>query len=162
MAAGRAGDGEAGHPGAFARSARAVIHALIGAGIAGSIGASIYAARPWGGNYAYQDASGYLQLLLWEGFIALPYVLLYLVARRYGAGARQLAVLLFSCLLLSGFGVYAYVDAVLFSTSSTSALIFLVLPVYQVLVVAGIWGACAMIRRREVRGAGGVVRPNSH
>jgi len=130
---------------------RTVIFLLIAAGIAGSLGVSIYAAQPWGGNYAYQNLGDYLELLAWEAFITLPFLLLFLVARRYATPGPQMMFLVFGCLVMSGFGVYTYIDAVFVNPSSTAALIFLVLPIYQLIFVAIIWGVCAVVRRRAAR-----------
>lgn len=107
-----------------------------------TVGTSIYAARPWGGNYAYQDASGYFALLLWELWIGLPFVILLVLNRAYRHSAAHLKLLLFACLIGSIFAAYVYVDATVFSISSTSALIFIFLPAYQLVLLAIVAAVC--------------------
>ena len=111
-------------------------YALIVLGLLISVGISIYAAQPWGDNYAYQDISGYFSLLLWELWIGLPFVVLYLLNKHYSNSSVHLKLLFVACLIGSIFASYIYVDSIIFSSSSTSALIFIFLPAYQLFFLA--------------------------
>jgi len=119
---------------------------LIVLGFLISVATSIYAARPWGDNYAYQEISGYFSLLLWELWIGVPFYVLYLLNKKYRSSSAHLKLLLFTCLVGSIFGAYIYVDSIVFSTSSTSALIFIFLPVYQLIFLAVIGLICLVMR----------------
>ena len=120
---------------------------FIALGLLVSIGTSIYAAQPWGDNYAYQDISGYFLLLIWEFWIGLPFLLLYLFNKKYSNSNTHLKLLLFASLIVSIFGNYIYVESIVFSSSSTSALIFIFLPLYQLIFLAIIGAICAVISK---------------
>jgi hypothetical protein len=106
-------------------------NALILLGLLLSVGVSIFTAQPWGDNYAYQDASGYLMLLAGELWICAPFAGLYFLNRVFRHSLAHKKLLLISCVLGSVLVSALYVDAIVFSSSSTSALIFLVMPIYQ-------------------------------
>lgn len=124
-----------------------VNYLLIAVGISTSLGMSIYAAQPWGDNYAYQNISGYLGLILWDLWVALPFALLYLLNRRYRNSKPHLRLMFIACLIGSCFVAYIYIDSIMFSTSSTSALIFIFLPLYQLIFVAIIGSICMVISK---------------
>ena len=122
-------------------------YALIVLGLLISVGTSIYAAQPWGDNYAYQDISGYFSLLLWELWIGLPFLVLYLLNKNYSNSSAHLKLLFVACLLGSIFASYIYVDSIMFSSSSTSALIFIFMPAYQLIFLAIIGTVCLVLSK---------------
>lgn len=106
--------------------------------VVATLGVGIHMARPWGDNYAYQAASGYVALgtmLLWAvsplAGLALGMRLLRgsVVARRVFAGGAVLVGLV---------GVYAYVDAAFLHPDAQGGLAFLFVPLGQWLAVLGL------------------------
>ena len=127
-------------------------YVLILLGFLISAGILVYAAQPWGDNYAYQEFSGYVSLLLWELWVGLPFLALYLLNRKYSSSSPHLKLLFFACLIGSISASCIYADSILFSRSSTSALIYAALPVYQLLFLA-IVGVVCVIMTKRVRGS---------
>jgi drug/metabolite transporter (DMT)-like permease len=113
----------------------AVNRILILLGLLVSIGVSIFAAQPWGDNYAYQDITGYLMLFAAELWICAPFVGLYFLNRAYRYSPAHKKVLLISCVIGSVLVSVLYVNGIVFSSGSTSALIFLFMPIYQLVFI---------------------------
>jgi hypothetical protein len=120
---------------------------FIALGLLVSAGISIYAAQPWGDNYAYQDISGYFGLLIWELWIGLPFLLLYWFVKKYKDSNTHMRLLLFASLVVCVLGNYIYVESIVFSSSSTSALVFIFLPLYQLIFLAIVGAICALISK---------------
>ena len=126
-----------------------VVYIVLGAAMLTTLGMMVYAARPWGDNYAYQSATGYLVLLLFMGWALSPYAAL-MVSNAWLGGSRGGGWLVFvAALLATGFGLWVITDAVFIHPDAQGALVFVVLPLYQWLIVGlvlalGLW----MGRRR--------------
>ena len=100
-----------------------------------TLGVMVYAARPWGDNYAYQSLSGYLVLLLFMGWALAPYAAL-MVSNAWLGGSRPGGRLVFVAVLLTtGLGLWVIADAVFLHPDAQGALVFVVLPLYQWLIV---------------------------
>ena len=117
---------------------------LILTGLLVSVVTSVYAARPWGDNYAYQETSGYFTLLLWELWIGLPFLALILLNKACMKSPHHLKLLFVVSVIGAGFAAYIYVDSTFFSSGSTSALIFIFLPIYQLMFI-GAAGVISLI-----------------
>lgn len=111
---------------------------LILVGLLVSVATSIYAARPWGDNYAYQEASGYFILLLFELWIVLPFLVLFRLNKVCLNSLHYLKLMFFVCIIVADFAAYIYVDSILTSSGSTSALIFVFLPIYQLSLLGAV------------------------
>ena len=120
---------------------------LIIAGMLISFGMVIYAAQPWGGNYAYKQGYGYLLLFVGVLWVALPFFLLYLLNRNYPNSKPHLILIFVACLICSAFAAYIYIASIVFSTSSTSALIFIFLPLYQMFFLSIMGLLCWIITK---------------
>lgn len=113
----------------------AAVFALLAAGMLVTLGMMIYAAQPWGDNYAYQSLAGYLGLLLFMGWCLSPYVALMVAAAWLGTSRRGRWLVAMAALVTTAVGLWAITDAVVIHTDAQSGLIFVVLPLYQWLVV---------------------------
>ena len=120
---------------------------IIYLGLAITVALSIYSARPWGDNYAYQSISGYLNLILFEAWLSIPFIILHFLNKKYGNNYILKYIILFSVIVVTVFGGYVYIDAVFIHTSSTSALIFVFLPVYKILFLGVITLICLIINK---------------
>ena len=92
----------------YARSTRwlAILAAL------STLALMVSAAWPWGGNYAYQGWWGYAGLLFLAVWATLPYLGLFILAKRaVHARAREILVLVGALIVTVG-GLAAYADAV--------------------------------------------------
>jgi len=110
---------------------RVINRILITFGLFVSVSFSLYAAQPWGENYAYQDISGYFSLFLFEFWIFLPFFILFLLNNKYKNSNKHLKLLTMVCVLISLSAAYIYFESTVLGSSSTSSLIFLFLPLYQ-------------------------------
>lgn len=127
---------------------------LILLGLLISVGVSIYAAQPWGDNYAYQDVSGYLGLFVWELWISAPFLCLYLLNSHYNNSSAHMKLLLASCLIGSVVVSAIYVESIVFSSSSTGALVFVFMPGYQLMFLLLIWVICLIMSSVRNRALG--------
>jgi hypothetical protein len=105
-------------------------NALILLGLLVSVGISIFAAQPRGDNS------------------------LYLLNRIFRDSSTHMKLLLPVCVICSIAAAAAYVEAVVFSASSTSALIFIVMPGYQMFFLFIIL-VISLVLRRSIRGKPG-------
>ena len=126
---------------------KSVNYILISLGIFASVFISIHAAQPWGDNYAYQDISGYLSLLFFELWICLPFLVLFLQNKIYKNSNTHLKFLTLICLFIVISSTYIYIESIFYSSSSTSSLIFLFLPVYQLIFLTITFGVCVVISK---------------
>ena len=95
----------------------------------------VYAARPWGDNDAYQDWWGYAGLLFLAVWATLPYVGLFILAKRpVPARAREI-LLLVGALIVTVGGLAAYVDAIWLHPDPQGGLASVTVPLYQLIIV---------------------------
>lgn len=112
---------------------------LIIVGLLLSLFLSTYAAQPWGDNYAYQSAKGYITLALLDLWILFPFLLLYLINRSYQHSARHMRLMFGACFVGSIGAACLYIKSIMYTSSSTAALIFLFLPAYQLGFIIMVW-----------------------
>lgn len=117
---------------------------LLAGGALATVGMMIYAAQPWGDNYAYQSFAGYLSLLLFMGWAISPYfALMVTTVWLVEPGAGRWMVLA-GALLITVFGAWLTIEAIIIRPDAQGGLVFIFLPLYQWLVVAvivlvGLW-----------------------
>lgn len=109
----------------------------------------VWMAQPWGDNYAYQSWGGYLFL---AGFIAwalAPYALIAVLQRRLPVTARgTLLGALYTLIALAGVAVA--VDVAFIHIDAQGALVFIFLPVYQLVAVLVVVAVNALLPGRDV------------
>ncbi|MDX1618981.1 MAG: hypothetical protein R3224_09355 [Balneolaceae bacterium] len=98
----------------------------------------VYAAHPWGDNYAYRDAFGYLLLALYLAWAISPYLYFYLSGGRAVPVRAVRIIRIAGTLLICLAGTAVVIDIVLIHTDAQGGLIFLFMPVYQ-------WGAIGVL-----------------
>ena len=98
---------------------------------AATIALGIYAARPWGDNYAYQDPMGYVGLFGFLGWAVSAYVAMAGMFRVIKSGRRRSWVRLIGSFVVAGFGVFVIVDTTFVHIDAQGGLVFLFAPVYQ-------------------------------
>ena len=109
------------------------------------IAIGLYMAQPWGDNYAYQDVEGYGRLALLVLFAISPYLALLIfswVFARY-AGARS-SLFAVGAAVIGVAGVAAYFDTAFIHTDAQGGLIFLFLPVIQLIACFLLVVGCAL------------------
>lgn len=126
---------------------RVINNILVLLGVIVSLGVSIYAAQPWGDNYAYQTVDGYPILALLELWILFPFLIFYFLNNTYHQSARHMRLMFGVCMLGSIGVAAAYLKFVLFSGGSTAALIFLFFPGYQLGFAVIVWVCCIVMGR---------------
>ncbi len=92
---------------------------------------AIYAAQPWGDNYAYKSLPDYLLLAVFIGWAISPYVFLVYTARRPQSAPIQNILRVAAAFLIVVWGIGVLINTILIHTDAQSALIFLFLPFFQ-------------------------------
>jgi hypothetical protein len=110
----------------------------IAAGL-GTLAIMLYSSDP--GSWALVPA-----LMLFGLWALLPYALLYTFARRIKGVRRGPLALLAVALVTSALGLAIYIDGFFIAPDPQSGLLFIFIPVYQ-LVVAGVLGGLSMTIR---------------
>lgn len=115
--------------------------------VAATVGLALHMARPWGDNYAYQDASGYLALagfLLWA---VSPMAMLAWAAGLFGGSGTAMAVFATGSACIALVGVHAYIDAAVLHPDAQGGLVFVFVPLVQWGVATCLLAACLLLRR---------------
>lgn len=107
----------------------------------------IYAAQPWGGNYAYKTLSDYLKLVGYCLWAISPYLILTVILHgfrknRYSINTAVIGasiIVIASCLIL--------VDAFFIHIDAQNALVLIFLPIYQFLALFVLTLICFAIGR---------------
>ena len=95
---------------------------------------------------AYDGASAAVFTLgIWA---LLPYAVLLASSRFAGTGGRAL-VLFIVCLLASGFAIFVYADALFVHTTSTAGLVFLFIPLYQLIAAVVLLVSLFFLNKRS-------------
>jgi hypothetical protein len=110
----------------------------------------IYAAQPWGGNYAYQSPSGYLMLLGFAMWVTLPYLMTILLAHKASASQAKNFVAIIGGLIISLGGVALYIDAVLLHRDAQAGLAFVAVPFYQWIILGFLTGFHFLLRKKTI------------
>ena len=116
----------------------------------GTLALLVSAARPWGDNDAYQGWLGYAGLFLLAVWAILPYLGILLLARRAVAVKAGEILVLAGALIMTGGGLAAYVDAVWLHPDPQGGLAFVVVPLYQGIVLGVLTGLLLLIKKRRV------------
>jgi hypothetical protein len=109
----------------------------------------IYAAQPWGDNYAYQDLSGYLGLLGFAVWVTLPYLMIIFLAKKALISQVNKFLVVIGALLISFGGVALYVEAMLLHRDAQGALAFVAVAFYQWMVLGFLGGLYFLLRKRQ-------------
>jgi len=104
-------------------------------GAVSTLALMVGAARPWGDNYAYQGLWGYASLLLLAIWVALPYLLLCIIAKSAVPFQTKEIIVLIGALIIFVGGMAVFVDAIWLHPDPQSGLAFLAVPLYQMIVV---------------------------
>ena len=111
-----------------------------------TVAIGIHMARPWGDNYAYQDASGYGVLALMLPWAVSPYAGLAFGLRLLRRSRVASRVFAGSAPILAIPGLVAYVDAAFVHLDAQGGLVFVFAPLLQWAAVAALGVACALLR----------------
>ena len=103
--------------------------------VAASVSIGIYMAQPWGDNYAYQDLSGYLFLIVYLAWACSPYAYLVWASRRFKALNVPVVSRFIAALLICIGGIIVLIDTAFIHLDAQGGLIFVFLPLYQWLAV---------------------------
>ena len=115
-----------------------------------TVALAIYAAQPWGDNYAYQNLSGYLLLIVFVAWAISPYIYLFLSAGRHSPQRiRDLFRISVTLLICMG-GLTVVVDIVFIHPDAQGGLVFLFLPIYQWIVIGILELTLALLRSKTV------------
>lgn len=109
----------------------------------------IYMAQPGGNNHAYQSFSGYIWLLGFAVWAILPYLMLFLMAKKVLYSTIKKLIFIIGTLIISIGGVALYVDAALLHRDPQGALVFIAVPLYQWMIVALLAGIHLLIRKSQ-------------
>ncbi len=131
------------------RVAIITIQFLAGLGIIATAALAIYAAQPWGDNYAYQHLFDYLLLIVFVTWAVSPYIYLFLSARRYSPHRVKSLIRVAVTLLLCAGGIAMVFDTVFIHPDAQGGLIFLSLPIYQWLVIGVLELTLVLLRARN-------------
>jgi len=97
----------------------------------GTTALMVYAARPWGDNYAYQDISGYLLLLGFGLWGILPYIgFTALIRKTSDDRPISLTILIGTTVICFG-SLALIIDSMFLHVDAQGGLVFVVVPVYQ-------------------------------
>lgn len=97
---------------------------------------AIYAAQPWGDNYAYQDISGYFGLFIFLGWIVSPFVYQFLAPDLFKRKEGTIYARLFFSIVFFSFSTWVYVTSIFFDIDAQGALVFLFIPIYNWILLA--------------------------
>jgi hypothetical protein len=129
--------------------------AVLWASVPVVIGIGIHMAQPWGDNYAYQDASGYGRLALFLLFAIAPYIAMLLCLRLFAGADRIAAAFAFGAALIGVAGVAAYFATAFVHPDAQGGLIFLFMPVIQLVAGVALLMICVLwLRLARTPGAG--------
>lgn len=117
------------------RIAKKTIRLLASLGVIATVTLSIYAAQPWGDNDAYQDISGYLLLTVFVAWAISPYAYLFRSAGRHSPNRMSNLFRVAVTLLICIGGIAVVFDTVFIHPDAQGGLVFILLPVYQWLVI---------------------------
>jgi hypothetical protein len=114
----------------------------------GTLALMVSASRPWGDNDAYQDWWGYAGLLLLAVWATVPYLGIVILAKRaVQVRAREILVLAGALIIMVG-GLAAYVDAIWLHPDPQGGLAFIVVPLYQGIVL-GVLAALQLLVKKK-------------
>ena len=104
-------------------------------GAAFTICMMIYAAQPWGDNYAYKNFSDYLTLFGYTLWAISPYLILAIILQSFRKNPYSLNVAFYGALLILLSSFALLIDAFFIHIDAQNALLFLFLPICQWLAI---------------------------
>ena len=107
----------------------------------------IYAAQPWGDNYAYSKFSDYLQLFGMMLWAVSPYLAMFIVLRVITK--KEILIKTFSVctFAISLFAAFILFDTMFIHIDAQGGLIFLFLPIYQWLAFIVFLFICSLVNK---------------
>jgi hypothetical protein len=114
-----------------------------------SLALMVYAARPWGDDYAYQGWRGYAGLLLMMAWATLPYLGIVLLARQAVHGKAGEILVLVGALIVTVGGLAAYVEAIWLHPDPQGGLAFIVVPFYQAIILGLLAVLLWLVKKRQ-------------
>jgi hypothetical protein len=106
-------------------------------------------ARPWGDNHAYQSLSGYAGLVAFAVWATLSYLMIIFLTGKAVASYANNFVVIIAALIISLGGVALYVDAAWLNQAPQGALVFIVVPFYQLITLGLLAGFLFLFRKRQ-------------
>ena len=91
----------------------------------------IYAAQPWGDNYAYKNFSDYLTLFGYALWAISPYLILTIIFQSFHKNQYSINVAFFGALIIVLTSCALLIDAFFVHIDAQNALVFLFLPICQ-------------------------------
>ena len=114
-------------------------------------GFAIYSAQPWGDNYAYQNFTGYLGLILFIAWSISPYAFMYGAAAWLPEHPRLMAFRAVVTSVLCISAVAIIFDAVFIHIDAQGGLVFLFIPFYQWVILGLLELASRIISRYALK-----------
>ncbi len=106
-------------------------HMITIGGAAFTICMMIYAAQPWGDNYAYKTFSGYLTLVGYASWAISPYLILTIILRAFRKNKYSTNTAIIGALIIAITSCALLIDAFFIHIDAQNALVFIFLPIYQ-------------------------------
>ncbi len=104
----------------------------------------IYAAHPWGNNYAYGGLSGYLGLLGFLCWAASPYILLAWRSKRTIENSKKRILFETISILMCTISLALIIDIIFIHPDPQGGIALLFLPIYQWLII-GVYGFVTLL-----------------
>lgn len=108
---------------------------------------AIYAAQPWGDNYAYQKASDYLALFCFMLWDIAPYIIIAFLLRYFCRSETVTKIFTAGILIISLVTALILIDTNFVHIDAQGGLIFLFLPFYQGIAVFILLAICSIVKR---------------
>ncbi len=107
--------------------------------------AMVYAAQPWGDNYAYRNLSGYLSLFGFMLWAVSPYLVLAFILYFCRNNSTSMTIAFIGTVIIVLAAAVILVDAFFIHLDAQGALVILFLPVYQWLAAFLLILICAVL-----------------
>ncbi len=91
----------------------------------------IYAAQPWGDNYAYKTFSDYLTLVGFALWAISPYLILTIILQGFRKNKYSTNTAIIGALIIAITSCALLIDAFFIHIDAQNALVFIFLPIYQ-------------------------------
>ena len=91
----------------------------------------VYAAQPWGDNYAYKTFSDYSTLVGFALWAISPYLILTIILRGFRKNKYSTNTAIIGALIIAVTSCALLIDAFFIHIDAQNALVFIFLPIYQ-------------------------------
>ncbi len=105
----------------------------------------VYAAHPWGDNYAYQTLTDYIFLTAFAFWAVIPYLALMLLIQIFHRHKISIYVTLIGAGIICLASVGLLIDMVFIHVDAQGSLLFLFLPVYQWVAIFILGVICVIV-----------------